>query len=263
VFRRALVVLALMLCTAVVAPAGSAKDPVTFADATGDAQGIPDLASISIEDNGAGGLVVTIVLATMPDLQPDGLVYLFVDTDVNAATGNDLGAEVMVILDATGIGMLRWDGTQMAPVAPPADAQLTGMGVQFTLARTDVGERFRLAVVSTTQSPTSGIDIMPNDGEGLYPATIVRLENPATTISVRRGAVLDVRSRKVVLSSGATVQAQMRCTLRNRGKVVKALAGGCRWRIARTLGGRRLTLTVVFTYGGQTKTQAFVVNVRR
>lgn len=260
---RRLIVLTLFAGALISAPPALAKDPITLRDETNDAATAPDITSLTIEDNDAGSWVFTVVLATMPDLQPDGLLGFFFDTDRNQATGGlGNGTDFMVNAGSSGVAQYRWDGTEFVPLAPPADRRLTGTGVLFTVSRADLGtDRFDLAVVST-RSSTEDHDVVPNDRPFSYPATIDRLEMPFTVLAPRAGAILDARLIRAVLSSGDIVRPRVRCTLKYRGKALKPLEGGCRWRIPRNLRRKKLVLTITLSYGATTLTRTLPVSVR-
>ena len=240
-----LVVLA-AVCT-LSASSALAKDPVTLRDDVGDAGNAPDLSQLTIDDNGASGFVFTLVLSTMPDLQPDGIVFFWFDTDRNASTGNRLGAEFLVVAGESGVAQARWDGSDWIPISPPADRRLTGTGLQFTT--TDLGTTTFAIAVTSTRLTTEDVDALPNDGLFAFPATIEGIVIPGVVLKPKAGRVLDVRGLRVKLSSTEIVRPHLRCILRYRGKIVKPLRGGCRWRIPTSLKGKRLTLTVTFTYG--------------
>ena len=244
--RAALVLVVIAALCTLSASSALAKDPVTLRDDGGDAGNAPDLSQLRIEDNGRRGFVFTLVLSTMPDLQPDGIVFFWFDTDRNSSTGNRLGAELLVVAGESGVAQARWDGSDWAPISPPVDRRLTGSGVQFTT--TDLGtDRFAIAVTSTRLT-TEDVDALPNEGLFAFPATIDGIVIPGVVLKPRAGRVLDARGLRAKLSSAEIVRPQLRCTLKY-GKIVKPLAGGCRWRIPRTLKGKQLTLTVTFTYG--------------
>lgn len=230
-----------------------AKDPVTIRDDVGDAGSAPDLSQLRIEDNGAGGFVFTLVLSTMPDLQPDGLVFFWFDTDRNASTGNSLGAEFLVVAGESGIAQARWDGSDWLPISPPMDRRLTGTGVQFTT--TDLGTATFKVAVTSTRLTTEDVDVLPREGLFAFPATIDAIVIPGIVLKPKAGRILDARGLRAQLSSAEIVRPHLRCTLKYRGKIAKPLAGGCRWRIPKTLKGKQLTLTVTFTYGAVSTTR--------
>ena len=259
--RAALAFAAMLFCLAH-APVAAAVEPITIADPTGDAGGAPDVTSVRIEDNGAGSFLITTTLATMPDLQPDGIVVFYFDTDRNRAEGDPdtFGEDFRVAVAAEGgfvyHSQYRIVNGQSLPVPVPADhvRRLTRTGFQFSVSRADLGAaEFRLFVIAARDSSDIQ-DTVPDKPTYGFPGAIVRVQVPEAVRSPRAGRILDARTVEFVLSTNETIVRPKRtCTLAHRGRLIKPLAGGCRWRIAPRLKGKRLTLRVTIRYGGSSR----------
>jgi hypothetical protein len=255
---RAAIVLAL-LTLAAAAPSGAGTS-ADFLDGLGDSRGAPDILTVSVE-NDASGEITFIVLALGNIAPPaDAQVTVVLDTDRNRATGSD-GFDYVFQYDArvNEHALGRWDGTQFAIVdAPTSAVNWTGISARFSINRSDLGgtSGFDFFVRATTGGPASDrFDDAPNEGTWSYTLAaareIVRAVYPST-LSARPGKVLDARGVRVRLSDNTTVRPEtLTCRLTAGRTVLKPLRGGCRWRIAKTLKGRTVVLTIVARHGGK------------
>src|SRR5438477_9411429 len=96
----AAVVLALVL-----APFGGAATggPAEYTDPAGDAKSAPDLTKVAVTlDPGSNALVFVVDLAADDALAGGAAIFIALDTDRNAATGDKTGSEYFVALFADG-----------------------------------------------------------------------------------------------------------------------------------------------------------------
>jgi hypothetical protein len=248
---------------ALLAPAAaSAAGSVTINDARGDAGASPDITRVVVTDDGAGTFTFAIELATMPDLQPDGFLVVFIDADRNITTGPN-GSEFFVAAIPGGAALSRWNGTAWESVTVAnLQPRLTGSGIEFVLAQSLIGtSRIDVHVAATRDSGTRS-DAAPDDGTFSVPPRLDRFLIAASILSPRAGRVLDARRVQAQLSTGEFVRAAITCRLTYRGKALKPLAGGCRWRIPKALKGKRLALTISARYGGETVTTTVPITPR-
>jgi hypothetical protein len=242
--------------------AAGAATPVSITDPSGDAGTAPDITKVTVANDGAGSLTFTIELATMPDLQPDGFLVVFIDADRNITTGPN-GSEFFVAATPGGAALSRWNGTAWESVtAANLQPRLTGSGIEFVLAQSLIGtSRIDVHVAATRDSGTRS-DAAPDDGTFSVPPRLDRFLIAASILSPRAGRVLDARQVQAQLSTGEFVRAAITCRLTYRGKALKPLAGGCRWRIPKALKGKRLALTISARYGGETVTTTVPITPR-
>jgi hypothetical protein len=264
--RRLLIALTTAVAVCVLASPAVAANPITITDPSGDAGNVPDVVRVTIEDAGTA-FSFRIQLATMQDLLPDALILVLVDSDRNRQTGGlDLGVDYAVVADKDGAGLLRWNGTAFEPLAESISPTLNQGEFGFAIPKATLSsQRIDVVVVSTTDS-SENIDGAPDASVFTYMPAITRLAIPASVLNVRAGQVLSARpvQAQMTPAPGQTVTAQgaLRCVLSYRGRTIRALAGGCRWRIPRAWRGRRLTLRITATVGTETRTQTVTVRVR-
>ncbi len=115
--------LALALAAAlllVVSTSASARpadfQPVTFTDQTGDAGTAPDISTVSVNNDTAGTFTIDVAFAT--PLTSTSYVDLYLDTDLNGATGDPKSAGAEVVIDddegTNTFGLYKWNGTTFA-----------------------------------------------------------------------------------------------------------------------------------------------------
>jgi hypothetical protein len=79
-----------------------AAGPVTFTDPPGDAQGgAPDIRTVVVSNDDSGVIRIRVNLGNQDRLAPSSRIYLYVDSDLNPATGapDALGADYVFLLD--------------------------------------------------------------------------------------------------------------------------------------------------------------------
>jgi hypothetical protein len=260
--RRRLLIIVATLAVALIAPAVAGAESVTVTDPSGDAGTAPDIIKLVVADDVAGSFTFRIELATMPDLQPDGFLVVFLDTDRNESTGRN-GAEFYVSATPKGVALARWSGSAWEIVADAnVQLRLTGSGVQFDLLQTLVGTTRLDAFAGATRESTNVVDAAPDDGMLAFPPRIDRFLIAAAVLSPRAGGVLDARRIETQLTTGEFVKAPLTCRLTYRGRALKPRRGGCSWTIPKALKNKRLTLTINARYRGETVTTTVVVRPR-
>jgi hypothetical protein len=264
--RRLLIALITVLAACTLASPAVAANPIRITDPSGDAGNVPDVVGVTIEDMGTG-FAFTVELATMQDLLPDALVLILLDSDRNGQTGGlDAGIDFGVVADKDGAGLLRWNGATFEPVNQSISPTLDQGRFGFTLPKATLGSQKIDVVVITTTESSENVDGAPNEDAFTYLPAINRLLIPASVLNVRAGAVLNARTVQAnmmpVPGQNIAMRPTLRCTLTYRGRVIKALAGGCRWRIQSSLRGRQLSLRITATVGTESRTQTVRVRVR-
>lgn len=236
-----------------------ATSKAEFADTRGDGGGAPDILNVSVTNDARGD--IRFLVFVLGNIAPpaDASVTLVLDTDRNESTGSDgfdYAFQFYARTNQHAVG--RWDGTQFAVVdAPTSAVEWTPLTATFRINRSDLGgtNGFDFWVRTTGGPPGSNqLDDAPDDGVWSYtlaaPPQIAKLTYPSA-LKPRVGKVLDARGARLQLSDGSTVAPEtLTCRLTAGRTVLKPLRGGCRWRIAKALKGRTLTLALVANYGG-------------
>jgi hypothetical protein len=250
-------VLLLTVIALATASASAARQEASFSDSVGDGNGAPDIVSVSVDNDARGNVTVLVFFLGAVAPPADVQVTLVLDTDQNTSTGSN-GFDYAFQYDARdnthAVG--RWDGTRFAIVdAPTSTVQWTALTVAFAINQTDLGgtSGFDFWIRAQQEPPNSDkIDDAPNDGTWSYTFATVRPARvffPAT-LAARAGKVFDARAVRLQMTDGTRVAAErLTCRLSAAGAPLKALAGGCRWRIPGRLRGKPVVLTVVAAYG--------------
>lgn len=252
-----LAVLALVLVAAAGAARTGTAVPYVYADKAGDSTSAPDIQKVTLTDNGNGLVGVEIDLAAViPD---DGsMVVLGIDADRNAKTGDSDGFEFAVVADATGAGLIRWDGGDWKPFNhQPASLSLVGGTLGFTLSMSDFGvDSFNFVVMSFHGDD---MDAAPEYGAFSYPdpaakPAIAGIVVSAAALFPTAGKTFTVTAPQVKLTTGDIVAADsVTLTLTYQGKALKPVRQWA-WVIPKAYKGKHLTLKVAVTYQGSTRT---------
>ena len=97
----------------------TSANSVTYTDSTGEDPQAPDITTIVVSNNDAGIISFQINIPNRPTLTPDMGIFLFIDSDANAATGDpdNLGAEYVIQSLGGEIILFKWDGTDFVGTA--------------------------------------------------------------------------------------------------------------------------------------------------
>jgi len=254
----AAVVLALVL-----APLGGAatSGPAEYTDPAGDAKSAPDVTKVDVTlDPASGALRFIVDLAADDQLAGGAAIVIPLDTDRNAGTGDPTGAEYLVAVFADVAGILKWNGSEMAPFNhQPVVVTKSAREVTFGLCACDLGtQAFDFAVVGIRGSD---IDVAPDNG-GTYPIpeqtvtikSFVYIPKPLFPKAGKRFTLKPLGIR-LAETNEVVVPDSLSCTAKLAGKRLKGSgAGGCSWVIPKTTRGKKLVVTVNVVYQGQTET---------
>lgn len=261
--RRILLTVISVVALALGASAASnSTTAVSITDPSGDAGAAPDITRVTVADDIAGSFTFSVDLATMPDLQPDGFLVVFIDADRDPDTGRN-GAEYYVAASPRGLDLARWNGTAWGLVeGANLQLRLTGTGVSFVLPQAFIAASRFDVWAGATRDSSNAVDDAPDDGVLSFPPRIARFLVAQAILFPRAGGILDARRIQAQLSTGDFVRTPMTCRLTYLRKALKPLAGGCRWRIAKTLKRKRLTLRITASYNGDAVTTSVFVTPR-
>jgi hypothetical protein len=239
-------------------PAGDVPDAVI----------VPDIGQVTVNSSEGGTLAFDIRLARSNDLHSApaerGLSWIFVaiDSDRNPATGGEWGDFVAYQIGPTRFAFRRWDESAYVDFPHHETAQhFTGTDLAFTLTTSDTGANtFDFWVTGGNLGDT---DRAPNSGSYAYPPTVTSLVLPASLFRPTAGRIYRIQRVTARLTNETTASPDvLTCNLAYRGKPLRALAGGCAWRIAKRYRGERLRLTLKATYRGTSASFDFFVRPR-
>jgi hypothetical protein len=245
------------------ARATTAGTPYAYADKAGDSGSAPDLQQVVLTDNGDGTVGVEIDLAAVVPDDGDSMVLLGIDADRNRQTGDNLGLDYGVGVDAQGVWMMKYDdGDWVAFNHAPSSPTILGGRINFTLTLSDFGVTSFNFVALSFHGDDS--DAAPEYGEFSYPdqsakPAIAGIILSAVALFPKAGSTYTFAAPQVRLTTGDIVAADsVTCALSYKGVAIKPLRQ-CTWKIPKTYKAKHLLLKVTAVYGGSTKTISLTV----
>jgi hypothetical protein len=260
----------------------------SWTDPSGDALGsAPDITGLQVSNDNGGQILFSVAVS---NLTPESGLYLFLDTDKNAATGDD-GQEYVLSWDASsdpdynGWYIEHWSGTSWVhPDHPTMRAMLTTTGVDFSVNRTDLGNTSGFAVKlfapRWTADAITGMDTAP-DGLAAWTYDLTVAPTPAPVVAPIFGSVTTVPARPVAgkkfvftlavkrSDTGAPLtQGTMVCDPSVGGKVIKhaeSFTGGkarLAFVVPKTARGKQLKVKVKIVTGTQSATKVATFKVK-
>jgi hypothetical protein len=291
VFRKSFVLalpLALLAVLSIAPTAGSAPfaraathapSAASFSDAAGDSGAAADITDVGVgNDVVEGPIVFWVTLANRPDdLVGDDQLIVFLDTDLNPATG-DAGAEYALAVDAESVGAFWWDGAMYAQVQPAslsARFSKADKAVRIAIHPNDIGVTtgFTFSVETFSGDAHDAAPNGPPDWAYTLASGRIGLSVLASLVGPKRpiagkglSALIQVVRNDIseVLTLG-----KIGCTLRIGTKSVRAtqsrfVAGValCSWKLPKSAKGKLVRGTISLTYGGVTAKKSFSARVR-
>jgi hypothetical protein len=243
---------------AAAAPPAGGPTTYTYSDPTGDSKTAPDISSIVASlDSSSGTLGFRVAFANNDDLSNGGVLLIAIDTDHNATTGNQLGAEYEIAVTQGGYLFLKWDGKQMSSFShQPVVVTSTAGGVNVTLSSSDLGTQSFNFVVGSVRG--NDADIAPDNGEFSFP--------PSTTTQIKFDSIL-VATKPTKPKAGRHFSLTVGGAKLDTGEIVTldsyachaTLAGhalhgsgtgGCTWTLPKKAKGKKLVVDVTVSYQG-------------
>jgi hypothetical protein len=283
----------LLALTALLAPVGvgaaqerAAAPPVVFRDASGDGGTAADIATVRVSNDDQGRYTFDVGFAT--PYPADGGVKIYLDTDLNRATGDPeaRGADYVLSDDnAQGtFSFLEWTrGWKRAPTNASVSDSLSddGRALSLSVGKSELGNSagFDLRVESVEGDGSAGHrDLAPSTGSWRYGLRqLVRLSYVGGhSLFARAGGTWSVLSVVNRSDTGRPVGPEGRIACHaDSGSTHLALArryftgsdGGaqgavCTFEVPLRLRNRVLHATITVSYRGQSVTHSFSTRVR-
>ena len=279
--RRRLTALLLAALAAALVVAAPASTQGRYTDKAGDAGAAPDIVGVTVSgDRNGGNLVFRITDASLNN-QADVLTWLYLDTDLNPATGSpaDNGADYVFVVgekeSSYGFGRWsgsRWDETPYTTVAVYSDPH----GVTISVNRSELGNTGEFDFwVQTVDMATLQTDEAP-DGGGSWNYQLAADGPNIKGVLLKTKPVGGPRAGKVFAVTPVGVQMPTSgpaaaapapeaysCTARLGGtRLAGSGRGGCAWKLGKKARGKRLVVVVKASFGGATKSFQFPYRVR-
>lgn len=174
--RRVLGVVGATVLAGLLAVAASALPTASYSDPAGDANEVPDITSVIVDDTTPGAVNVRVTVSNFQELPSDSRIILQLDLDRNASTGVAGDELVVRYWDDETLEVLRWDGIRLAPSSADSLSASFASGIlSFSAERAALGgsTAFALLVVSArTQQLEIGrvtsTDFAPASGRSTY-----------------------------------------------------------------------------------------------
>lgn len=156
--------------------AASAFPSASYSDPEGDANEVPDITSVTVDDTTPGVVSIRVTVSNFQELPSDSRIILQLDLDQDATTGV-AGDELLVrYWDDEMLEVLRWDGIRLAASAADSlNASFASGILSFSAEKAALGgsTAFDLLVVSArTQQLEIGrvtsTDFAPPSGRSTY-----------------------------------------------------------------------------------------------
>ena len=262
----------------------------TFTDSIGEDPAAPDITSVVISNDDTGMITFKINISNRPTLTSDMVLFMYLDTDQNAMTGDtqSLGADYLIVLVPGEVDLGKWNGTDY-PAAPSQTSvtysyDATGATIHVSAAELGHTKGFNVGfdAASGITTDTSGNpdfskehdDFAPDLGHGFFAyqvLTKLTLSVKAFTSGpkpAKAGKKFSASLAATESDTGGPVQAgTVACSATVGGKHLTATAyrvangiATCSWLVPRNAKGT-LKGTVSLTVKGTTVSRPFVVKV--
>ena len=183
--RRVVGVLGATTVAGLLVAASSAFPSASYSDPAGDANEVPDITSVTVDDSTPGAVNVRVTVSNFLELPSDSRIILQFDLDRSANTGVAGDELVVRYWDDETLEILRWDGIRLSPSSAGGVSASFASGIlRFSAGRAALGgsTSFALLVVSartqeleigrvtsTDFAPASGRSIYTLPGEASFP----------------------------------------------------------------------------------------------
>lgn len=273
-----------LVCTTAASARPLDVKPVVFSDPVGDAGAAPDISSVSVGNDSRGGISVDVGFAT--SLTADTTVDLYLDTDLNPATGDvkDGGAEFVIDdtqSDRT-YGLYKWDGTTwqfVSSVGTKVSSGADGKDMTFSSSASDLGQvkgfNFWVEDFTGDGSSATNWDDAPS-GTSLWQYTL----QTQISLTLYKSISEPVKAGKPWVIALAAIRSDTGELLGSEGTITcRAISGAtklaliehefvsagankssgaaCAFMVPKTLKGKLLHGTLTVSYAGATVTHAF------
>ena len=274
--RLALAVLAAALITVPVAAADA-----DFTDASGDANGAPDIVDVSVFNDSGTRVVFGVKIAGGKAMAADGEIAFVVDADKNAATGTNGWDYLIALTGDQRWGLYSWNGTEWAEApATTARAYFYDDVVLFGIDRSELGNTasfdFFVEASKYVGDQVAATDVAPEGDEywsystvrktfGLVASPIV----PLTKGGAKQGkAFVSGYVFGRADSPEPATGAKTTCVVTVGGKRIAARvqadaeAATCRVTVPKKSKGKVLKVTLTTTLNGKTVTKSYSTKVK-
>lgn len=273
---RGLLLAALVALSAVVAAVPATArllDHITIPDPVGD--GEPDITGVAVGSNASGAITFVVQLANRRELSDNEYVFVLVDSDQNASTGEPpYGVDFLLQLEKGGASVFRWDGVDFVDAQSRTVYGYAFNGFRLSVNKADLGVSTGPIRFWVESQAGERWDEAPNDAIVTYqPSTnpirlsIAQFAFQPKTVAVGKRFVVGMqvhRSDLDELSSAGLV----RCTAKYGKKAIKVTAvfpediAGCVGVAPKAAKGKVIKVTLTLELDGQRVSRTASIKVR-
>ena len=245
---------ALLVLALAAVPVGAAANSAAFADAHAD--GSPDVTRVDMSNDDAGVLRLAISLPELATLPRDVSVTVGFDTDRDAATGGEGGADYLFRARDGSYRLLRWHGDRYAQDEYAEVTAAYRTALELTLPARAIGKPAAFDFFVLVERG-GAFDRAPDAGAYSYEVKIApratRLHARFTPEPPRAGRAFTASGARLYLSDGTVVAAaDVRCAARLGRRLLRGRGPGrCTWDVPRRAAGERLVVRLTVTYAGR------------
>jgi hypothetical protein len=263
------------------------SNSATFADSIGEDTLAPDVTTVTVTNDDAGLITITITISNRPALTPDMYFLVFLDTDRNANTGSSdsLGADYVIQLVPGAVDLFQWNGTTFAHASSQASLTYTytptGPVIKISAADLAKTKGFNFGVVAASGFTTDAAgnpdfskehrDYAPDLGHGFNSYQVLtKLVLSVTAFTTGPRPARAGRTFSATLAAnendtaGPVQSGTVNCSASVSGRrlvvVTHAVRNGvavCIWRMPRTAKGRIVRGLITLTVQGTSVTRGF------
>jgi len=263
----------------------------TFNDSVGEDAAAPDITSIAVSNDDAGLVTFKVAISNRPALTPDMLMFIFLDTDQKASTGdpNSSGADYVIQLVPGAVGLFRWNGTDYVAAASQASVTFAydATGATIRAGAQDLGKTkgFNFAAIAfagialdASGNPdftNAHVDSAPDTGHGFFGYQVLTkltlsvvafsaAPNPAKAGgSFVAGLAANESDTNAPVQSGTVACAATIGTkhLAASGHRITNGIATCSWKIPKTAKKKTIKGTVTLTVQGVKVSRSFAVKI--
>jgi hypothetical protein len=249
----------------------------SYTDPGGDSNGAPDIQNVAVSSDSSGQIQIVV---KFNGAFTTGAVMVFLDTDMNQATGapRSAGADYVLYESQTEWDFAGWNGNSWDDTIPYSTASVDAnadMAI-FSVNRSELGNtsEFNFWVRTVTDDAASdAVDTAPDlavwnfstQAQGPDLAGVLYKQTPLTGPTHARSFTVTPIGVKVTPSAqGAVVPAPDSYTCRAvlAGKAISGTGdGGCTWKLPKNAKGKTLVVSITVMYEGASLTirQAYKV----
>jgi hypothetical protein len=147
-------------------PARGNANSTSYDDAVGDGGIGPDVSKIQIANDDNGLITFTVTFANRPTLQGQDIVNILIDTDLakeGASPTGRGGYDLIYVADASGWGLLRWNGSSFADTIPFGQSSYSNGVLTFQAQLSDLGNPSELGFTVLTSGEGGIVDDVAPD----------------------------------------------------------------------------------------------------